>query len=97
MPLLDDDLLRIVNSCWDGDLSHTQVRWFDSAHACAVVVAANNYPYSSDKGTPISKVSLPTKKNRIDLAISQNNDNNAIIFHAGTKRNGDKRKLFNHK
>ncbi|PAV86439.1 hypothetical protein WR25_21035 [Diploscapter pachys] len=75
MPLLDDDLLRIVNSCWDENLSHTQVRWFDSAYACAVVVAANDYPYSSDKGTPIT--------------ISQNNDN-AIIFHAGTKKNGDK-------
>lgn len=96
MPLLDDDLLRIVNSCWDENLSHTQVRWFDSAYACAVVVAANDYPYSSDKGTPISKVSLFTKKHRIGLAISQNNDN-AIIFHAGTKKNGDKRKLFNHK
>ncbi|VDO68361.1 unnamed protein product [Heligmosomoides polygyrus] len=52
MRLLKTDLYSICMSCVDGTLSDLKIEW-DDHHACGVVLASEDYPYSGDQGTPI--------------------------------------------
>jgi phosphoribosylamine---glycine ligase len=67
---LKDDLLVLLNAAADGQLSHMSVRWRDEA-ALSVVMAANGYPGTPEKGTPIA-------------GIEAARENGAEVFHAGT-------------
>lgn len=69
LPLLDSDLLDIVEACVDGTLTSEMVRW--SGDSCAaIVMAAHNYPGDPRKGDAITlPESLP---------------DGVAIFHAGT-------------
>ncbi len=67
---LKDDLAVLLNAAADGQLAHTSVRWRDEA-ALTVVMAANGYPGTPEKGTPIAG---------IDAA----RQGGAEVFHAGT-------------
>ncbi|KAK6749010.1 hypothetical protein RB195_001553 [Necator americanus] len=70
MRLLKSDLYSICLACTDGTLSQQEIEW-DDRQACGIVLASNNYPYGSDKGTPIE---IP------------NDTEDTVIFHAGTKK-----------
>ena len=59
----------------DGVLANFSLRWHDEAALC-VVLAANGYPGSYDKGDAIS--GLPDGETEGEK-----------VFHAGTKLNGD--------
>jgi phosphoribosylamine--glycine ligase/phosphoribosylformylglycinamidine cyclo-ligase len=72
LPLLDSDLLEIVDACANGRLDPAQVRWKPGAAAC-VVLAAGGYPVSAHKGMAISGLES-------DSSAAQN----AVVFHAGT-------------
>ena len=72
LPLLETDLTRILLACVDGTLDSFEVEWSDEACA-TVVLASPGYPGSYPKGLPISGVDK----------ISE-----AIVFHAGTARDG---------
>ncbi len=71
LPLLDSDLLRILNACVDGTLAECEIRWKEEAAAC-VVLASGGYPGKYATGVPIYGLDAPR-------------DSNAMIFHAGTK------------
>lgn len=71
LPLLDADLLDILNACGDGKLAECEIRWKEGAAAC-VVVASGGYPGKYGTGVPI---------HGLDSARARN----AMIFHAGTK------------
>jgi len=74
LPLLETDLLDILNACVDGTLDQQTVVW--SAGVCAsVVMAAHNYPGNPRRG---DKISLPD-----ELPAG------AVAFHAGTARDAD--------
>lgn len=69
LPLLQTDLLDVIEACVDGRLSEIKVRW--KRGACAtVVLAAPGYPNIYKKGLPISGLeTLPE---------------GVVAFHAGT-------------
>lgn len=75
LPLLDGDLLPVLEACIDGALAETEVRWQNGATVC-VVLAAGGYPGEYRKGDAIA-----------GLAAAEAKD--AMVFHAGTAMAGD--------
>ena len=69
LPLLETDLLDIVEACVDGNLKDVNIRWKNGAAVC-VVLASKGYP---EKAESEKRITLPP------LA------ENLICFHAGTK------------
>ncbi|MEM0950256.1 MAG: phosphoribosylamine--glycine ligase [Pseudomonadota bacterium] len=73
MARLGAQALDLMQACAEGRLAEARVNWADD-HALCVVVAAQGYPGSYDKGTVISGLdSLPE-------------DADHMVFHAGTSR-----------
>lgn len=52
LPLLDGDLLKIMQACTDGTLDSVAVDFVDK-HACCVIAASKGYPESYEKGFPL--------------------------------------------
>jgi phosphoribosylamine--glycine ligase len=77
MMRLRSDLVGALVATADGVLDRFDLRWYDDA-ALAVVLAADGYPGSYEKGTEIKGVET-----------AEDADQNVTIFHAGTKRDGD--------
>ena len=73
MMRMDDDLVELLVACADGDLADREIKWRNEA-ALSVVMAANGYPASYDKGSVIGN---------LDKAAS---DDAVEIFHAGTAK-----------
>ena len=74
LPLLETDLLEIMEAVTDGKLADINIRW-KSAHAACVVLASGGYPSSYKTGFKIS-------------GLDENGnakDGNAAIYHAGTE------------
>jgi phosphoribosylamine--glycine ligase len=76
MRLLDSDLYDILTACAAGTLDPGTVTWKDG-FAVSVVAASPGYPDSYPKGLPITGIDEAEKLDDI------------VVFHAGTKRNGD--------
>lgn len=74
MRLRSDIVPALVASC-DGMLESFDLRWMDDA-ALTVVLAANGYPGSYEKGTEIRGLEAAA-------------ETGAMVFHAGTKAEGD--------
>jgi len=72
MMRLKSDLVELCLAACDGELASKTVQW-DSRSALGVVMAANGYPGSYDKGELIQKIPLATEVSK--------------VFHAGTKLN----------
>ena len=49
LPLLESDLLTIMQACTHGTLAETEVKFADK-HACCVILASKGYPESYKKG-----------------------------------------------
>lgn len=77
MMRLQSDLLAAMLATADGVLDHFDLRWRNDA-ALTVVLAANGYPGTPEKGTEIKGL-----EEAGTLAGVQ-------IFHAGTKRDGER-------
>lgn len=71
LPLLESDLLDVMEACVNGTLGQCDVRWKRGAAAC-VVLASGGYPNRYATGIPIEGADG-----------MENGD--ALIFHAGTK------------
>ncbi|MBR1805362.1 MAG: phosphoribosylamine--glycine ligase [Selenomonadaceae bacterium] len=71
LPLLEGDLLDLMNSCATGTLADKKLSWSDQSAVC-VILASGGYPKSYRKNLPIDGV---TKAKSLG----------ALIFHAGTK------------
>lgn len=75
MMRLQSDLLPILQACADGNIADTQAKWSDEA-ALTVVLAAEGYPGSYEKGSQIKGLNgLDDEKNH--------------VFHAGTEKRDD--------
>jgi len=70
LPLVDGDLLAALAAAAAGDLSHVELDRRAGA-AVTVVLAADDYPASGDRGSPIS-------------GIEAAEATGALVFHAGT-------------
>ena len=53
LPLLESDLLTVMQACTNGTLEDTEVK-FSDRHACCVILASNGYPESYQKGFEIT-------------------------------------------
>lgn len=73
LPLLDSDLLDILEACTEGRLADMDIRWKAGAAAC-VVLASEGYPGHYPSGRVI---------HGLDARFE-----NAVVFHAGTKWQG---------
>ena len=74
LPLLDSDLLTVMQAVAAGKLHETEVKWKDSA-ACCVVMASKGYPTAYEKGFQITLPQLEQDEH---------------VFIAGAKLNEDK-------
>jgi phosphoribosylamine--glycine ligase len=70
LPLLESDLLDVVEACVTGQLAEIDVQWRSGAAAC-VVIASEGYPGKYPSGREIRG---------LDQSFNQ-----ALVFHAGTK------------
>ena len=74
LPLLESDLLTVMQATTNGTLAETEVKFMDKA-ACCVIMASKGYPQSYENGFPVI---LPTP------------DSNISYFVAGAKLDGEK-------
>jgi phosphoribosylamine---glycine ligase len=77
MPRLKDDLLTLMLAACDGTLGKMSVRWKDEV-AITVVLATKGYPGSYKSGSEIRGLAHAGEIEGVK------------VFHAGTKREGDK-------
>ncbi len=73
---MKNDIIPIFQACIDRTLADHTLEW-DSKAAVCVVMAAKGYPGSYNKGMAIS-------------GLKEAEETGAVVFHAGTKPNGDK-------
>ena len=59
LPLLESDLMEIMEKIYEGKLAEAEVKFADKS-ACCVVMASNGYPQSYEKGFEIT---MPADKN----------------------------------
>lgn len=71
MPLLDSDLIDVLEACIEQRLNNFAIKWKNASAVC-VVLAAEGYPEKPKTGEIIS-------------GLATNKDNNTCVFHAGTK------------
>ncbi|MEZ5846202.1 MAG: phosphoribosylamine--glycine ligase [Geminicoccaceae bacterium] len=76
LPRLMTDPGQLMLGAVDGQLAHMNVRWLDR-HALTVVMAAKGYPGEPVTGGTISGLDA--------FAGSGENDEDVVIFHAGTR------------
>jgi phosphoribosylamine---glycine ligase len=76
LPLLESDLLALLAAAATGDLAGASAS-FSSAAAATVVLAAARYPADGDRGSEIT-------------GVSDAHEAGALVFHAGTARQGDR-------
>lgn len=77
LPLLETDLVDIIEAVWEEKLDELDIRWSDKSCAC-VVMASGGYPEKYETGKVISGLD--------DNGQSQL----AYVYHAGTKLEGGK-------
>jgi phosphoribosylamine--glycine ligase len=77
MMRLKSDIVPALIACADGGLRHFDLRWSDET-ALTVILATKGYPDSYPKGSEIRGLDAAAKVPGVQ------------IFHAGTKRDGDR-------
>ena len=77
LPRLKSDLLPALMAARDGVLKDFDLRWRDDTALC-VVLAARGYPDNPEKGSTIK-----------GLAEAAASDPSVLIFHAGTRKEGN--------
>ncbi|MHB1318331.1 MAG: phosphoribosylamine--glycine ligase [Anaerolineae bacterium] len=75
LPLLETDLLSVLEACVTGELNQIALRWRGQTAAC-VVLASGGYPGDYERGLLIEGLD----------AVSQ--DDGVLVFHAGTRQDG---------
>ena len=73
IPRLKNDLAEIILMCLDGDLGKVSTK-FNKGYSTTVILASNGYPENYNKGKKISNIY---------------DDKNSLVFHAGTKFEGE--------
>ncbi|MEZ5758132.1 MAG: phosphoribosylamine--glycine ligase [Emcibacteraceae bacterium] len=77
MMRLESDIVPLLMACADGTLDQMSAKWSDKV-SLNVVMAAKGYPGSYEKNTEIGNLQ------------TAGSAENIMIFHAGTKKSGDK-------
>ncbi len=74
LPLLETDLVDIMEAIWEEKLDSLDVKWSGKSCAC-VVMASGGYPEKYDTGKAISGLNKEGQRENKD----------AFVYHAGTK------------
>ena len=77
MRILKSDLVDILIACVDGTLDKINIEW-ENKYACCIILCSGGYPGNYEKGKEITGVDQASKLSDI------------VVFHAGTKLDGDK-------
>jgi phosphoribosylamine--glycine ligase len=77
MMRLKSDLVPALMAARDGNLDQVDLRWYDETALC-VVMAASGYPDAPLRGTEIRGLDAAGRASEVK------------VFHAGTKRDGDR-------
>ena len=75
LPLLETDLVDIVENTINGTLNDIDIKWSKKSAVC-VVLASGGYPEKYEKNIKI-------------FGLDKITDDEAIVFHAGTKKDND--------
>ena len=78
LPLLEGDLLHIMEACTNGTLENEDVKFSDGAAAC-VILASGGYPVAYEKGKPITGL--------VDGQLP--GEENVTVYHSGTAITAD--------
>lgn len=78
LPLLESDLLTIMQATTNGTLDKTPVKFSSGAAAC-VIMASGGYPLAYEKGKEITGLTNGQLPDAADVTV----------YHAGTARKGD--------
>ena len=78
LPLLEGDLLHIMEACTNATLENEDVKFSDGAAAC-VILASGGYPVAYEKGKPISGL--------VDGQLP--GEENVTVYHSGTAITAD--------
>jgi phosphoribosylamine--glycine ligase len=78
LPLLESDLVAVLDAVASGRLADTEVRWRRGAAVC-VVMTAKGYPGECHRGDPITG---------LEAFDGASGVSPAVVFHAGTAREG---------
>ena len=70
IPLLETDLIEIVDSVLEGDLTRTPIQW-SSDSSVGIVITSGGYPYEYEKGNSITGF--------------DHIEDDALVFHGGTR------------
>jgi len=76
LPRMTCDIVPLLLACCDGTLDQLQTTWDDGA-CVTVVMASGGYPKAYEKGKVITGIDRAEREEGV------------IVFHAGTKREGD--------
>ena len=79
LPLLESDLLTVMQAVAAGKLKDTPVRW-KRASACCVVMASRGYPGKYDTGFPIT---LPETGDGESIFVAGARDENGALYTSG--------------
>ncbi len=74
LPLLESDLLTVMQAVTNGTLAETEVK-FSNGSACCVILASKGYPVKYESGYEI---------------VLPKTDENEVIYVAGAKKDGEK-------
>jgi phosphoribosylamine--glycine ligase len=77
LQLLQTDLLEVCSACCNGTLDKLKIKWHNDLNAVSVVLSSGGYPGEFERGFPVC-----------GLENIDQNVNGAVVFHAGTRRDG---------
>ena len=77
LPLVDNDLVEIIDACCNSNLKEQDIRWKTKKSMC-IVLCSKGYPEKYNKNIEINNLN----------ELKSTDDN--FVFHAGTKKSGNK-------
>lgn len=84
LPLLENDLLQLINSCFEKKLDKLNIKW-KNQHSCCVVGVAKGYPEQYEKGKIINGIKefVETENNLLFVAGAKLDENKNIVTNGG--------------
>jgi phosphoribosylamine--glycine ligase/phosphoribosylformylglycinamidine cyclo-ligase len=77
LPLLETDLIEVIEACLDRRLAGSEVAW-RKGYATCVVMASGGYPLQYEKGKAIAGLDEAERQPGV------------VVYHAGTRREGER-------
>lgn len=85
LPLMQNDLYEIIQTCCEGSLCDVELKWKEGCSAVGVVMASGGYPERSEKGKIITGTDLVSEdSNQLLFSCGMiKDDNNDLVTNGG--------------